>query len=198
MEMSFIGRVGDRIPKSDEWLNDSSVWHRQTSIMDDRVGHAGLLTPWLKYSTAKHLTPPLIFRAFPKCRWKVCHLGTTWHLHLIFKISFCSSLTCLMSIHPFFYFFGLNPVMESERQKERGTEKLWGNNIDRKKMWDKTSEPNECCIICTAMEPFFLEIRRQHKWSFSPSKHRAARVVLSLSLFKLYVGVGVTGQISVY
>lgn len=43
--MSVIGRGGDRIPRSDEWLNDSSDWHEQTSIMDDRVGHAGLLTP---------------------------------------------------------------------------------------------------------------------------------------------------------
>jgi len=43
--MSVIGRGGGRIPRPDEWLNDSSAWLRQASIMDDRVGHAGLLAP---------------------------------------------------------------------------------------------------------------------------------------------------------
>lgn len=35
------------------------------------------------------------------------------------KISFWSPLMCLMSIHPLFYFFGLNPITGSKTQRER-------------------------------------------------------------------------------
>lgn len=52
-------------------------------------------------------------------------------------------------------------------------------------------------MICTEMETFSLEIRREHKCSFFTLNTQSGRShSASVSRYKLFVGV--TGQISVY
>lgn len=82
---------------------------------------------------------------------------------------------------------------EAVRKQQRGKGK------DGKCGRKQEKVTNERVIICTEMEPFSPEIRREHKCLFSPLHTSSGTSgFLPVSLFKLYVGVGVTGQISVY
>lgn len=152
--MSVIGQAGGRIPRPDEWLNDSSDWHLQTSIMDDRVGHAGLLALWLKCSTAKRLTSSffslyLLCGRTQKClvHKQLCtNAHTLWHIRS-HSISFCTPFTCLISppsllhlLTLWFGLFGLNPVTMSERWKEGGRERQWESNIGVQKIMKNVGE----------------------------------------------------------
>lgn len=78
---------------------------RQASIMDDRVGHAGLLAPWLKRSTAKRLTSSLFLPSFHGDKYRRCaaharrctpaRLHIWSHTRLFLNLCLCS----LMSSH---------------------------------------------------------------------------------------------------
>lgn len=108
---------------------------RQASIMDDRVGHAGLLAPWLKRSTAKRLTSSLFLPSFHGDKYRRCiaharrctpaHLVTHMPLprSLLVQPNVISPLTFLIGSHPFLIslpcFFNLNPILLNVRHQER-------------------------------------------------------------------------------
>lgn len=133
------------------------------------------------------------------------HTHTHTHLHtwshapflqsLSVQLYVISPLTCLskpssLPCLPQLCFFGLNPITASEGRRERGRQRQRGKEKDGKCGRKQEKAANECFIICREMEPFSLEIRREHKCLFSPfhTQSRGSRFLsVSLSLSCMWV-----------